>query len=239
MNETIEVVVVAAMEEEAAPFLEGLDAAAVTDLKAPFGQAWHLRHAERDVVVMRAGIGVVNGAAGATWAINTFNPKFLLSAGSAGGLATGLFVGDVVVGTSYLYMDADATNWGYELGQIPGMPPTFQADPGLVERALTTRHRGVKAQRILPGKILSGDRFVDERNVDRMRADFPGAIAVDMESTAIAHVAYLYSVPFVSVHGISDLCGQQADLDHTDSLTEVARRSAKVLSRVIDTLPHD
>lgn len=240
VNDTIEAVVVAAMQEEAEPFFEGIGATNAVSVEVPFGEAWHVNFDERDVVVLRSGVGLVNTAVAATHALTAFKPQVLLSAGSAGGLANGLFIGDVIVGTSYSYASADAQAFGYELGQIPGMPLAYEADEALLQAALAAKHTANQTSlTIRAGKILSSDVFVDARNADRIRADFPGALAADMESTALAQVAYLHGVPFLAVRGISDLCGQDAGEDFHFSIEEVARRSAHVLRHVITTLPHD
>lgn len=234
MNETIEVVAVAAMEEEAAPFLEGGTKAVEVDL--PIGKAWHVDFANRDVIVVISGAGLVNSVIAATHAIHQYTPRFLVSAGSAGGLAQGIYVGDVVVGTSYTYSDADASAFGYVPGQIPGMPEFYEADRDLVSAAIGAR---LEDQRVRSGRIVSGNTFVDARTVDHVRTTFPGALAADMESAALAQLAYLHELPFVSVRAISDLCGPEASSDFQFTLSEVAQRSAAVVRHLIETLPHD
>ncbi len=58
------------------------------------------------------------------------------------------------------------------------------------------------------GLVASGDIFVSRREeVDRILSVCPGAIAVDMESAAIAHVCHAKSVPFVCIRVISDTPG--------------------------------
>ncbi|MDO5494336.1 MAG: 5'-methylthioadenosine/adenosylhomocysteine nucleosidase, partial [bacterium] len=230
MNETIEVVAVAAMEEEARPFLDGGRNAKELDL--PIGKAWHVDFADRDVVVVVSGAGLVNAAIAAAHAVNEFRPQFLVSAGSAGGLAQGIFVGDVVVGTAYTYSDADATAFGYAMGQIPGMPERYEADPDLVRTATSFRLEEV---RVRSGRIVSGNSFVDAKKVDAVRAAFPGALAADMESAALAQLAYKHDLPFVSVRAISDLCGEEAAEDFKFSLEEVSQRSADVVRHLIKT----
>jgi 5'-methylthioadenosine/S-adenosylhomocysteine nucleosidase len=41
------------------------------------------------------------------------------------------------------------------------------------------------------------------------RHNFPQAVAVEMEATAIAHVCHNFSIPFVVVRAISDVADQQ------------------------------
>ncbi|MBE8528102.1 5'-methylthioadenosine nucleosidase, partial [Amycolatopsis sp. H6(2020)] len=66
------------------------------------------------------------------------------------------------------------------------------------------------------------------------REAFPRALSTDMETTAIAQVAAGYGVPFLSVRGISDLCGPAADQDFHLAVEIVAERSARTVLAVLD-----
>ncbi len=58
-----------------------------------------------------------------------------------------------------------------------------------------------------------------------MREAFSDAVATDMESTAIAQVAHAVGAEFVSVRGVSDLCGPEAGVDFHIGVDEAAARS--------------
>ncbi len=51
----------------------------------------------------------------------------IINTGSAGGSASTLKVGDIVVSDEARYHDADVTAFGYEYGQLP-LPGGFKAD---------------------------------------------------------------------------------------------------------------
>ena len=227
VSQDVTALIVAAMEEEAAPFLaEGTP----EEIEVPIGQAWRVSVGGADAVVLRCGVGLVNAAAAVGYVAARLAPKAIISVGSAGGLAEGIYVGDVVVGTAFTYSDADATAFGYAPGQVPGMPPQFEADPQLVRLAVHRRAHGV---RVWPGKIVSGNTFVTADTVEAVRATFPGTMAADMESAAAAQTAFLLGIPFVSVRGISDLCGPDAGHDFKIALEEVAERAAAVACDVV------
>lgn len=226
----VDAVILAAMVEEARALLSGHDAEPV-DL--PLGEAHRVAMGRRSVVVVRTGIGLVNAAAVSAIAVQTLRPRVVLSSGAAGGLAEGLYVGDVVVGTDYAYFDADATPFGYQLGQVPGMPLSYAASEEL-QAAVHQVH--LEEQRILPGMIVSGDAFVAGHNVDRVRRVFPRALAVDMESAAHAQVGHLFGVPYLAVRSISDLCGPTADADLSLSLHEVSARAGEVVRKLVNLL---
>ena len=73
-----------------------------------------------------------------------------------------------------------------------------------MEKALALRApEGVK---IKSGLTVSGEWFVDSR--EKMAAileRFPEAVAVDMESCAIAQTCLIYKTPFISFRIISDV----------------------------------
>ncbi|WP_315096600.1 5'-methylthioadenosine/S-adenosylhomocysteine nucleosidase [uncultured Cellulomonas sp.] len=227
----VDAVIVTAMADESAAFLARAD---VVGDPTAMGHAEHrlLTVCGRQVLLVQCGIGLVNSATAAAVAIQGTHPRAVISAGSAGGVGLDVRVGDVVVGSEYLYSGADARAFGYELGQVPGMPEVYEAEQILHDAAATAS----VDLRILSGTILSGDAFIDATRIDRMRSAFPSAMATDMESAALAHTAHLYGVPFLSVRGISDLCGPVAGADFLTHVDDAADRSAVVVLEVLRRL---
>lgn len=227
----VDAVVVVAMPDEAAPFVALAES--VGEL-TPDGHAEQrlLAVAGRRVLLVRSGIGHVAAATAAAVAIRTHRPRALVSAGSAGGIGRQVRVGDVVVGDRYLFAGADARAFGYDLGQIPGQPAGFDGDARLVASAAgAPDHLTVHT-----GTMLSGDAFVDARTVDAVRAAFPHALSTDMETTALAQTAHLAGLAFVSVRGISDLCGPVAGEDFLTHVDDAADRSAAVVLALLAAL---
>lgn len=225
-----DVLVLAAMAEEARPFLAGHDDA--TELEVRSGRAWRLERGRHVVTLVTTGIGLVNAAVATALAVERYQPRSVLSIGSAGGLGEDVRVGDIVVGSSYRYADADATAFGYEIGQIPSMPASYAGDPRLLELMRTD----ASDHTVRLGEIVSGNSFVAGGLTPVVRRRFPAALAADMESTAIAQVASRYRLPFVCVRAISDLCGPSAGEDFTTALDTVAQRSADAVWRLVDRL---
>lgn len=223
-------VVVTAMGVEATPFLER--ATSVGDETAVAGARRRLLHVgDARVLLVTCGIGLVNAATAAALALAEHAPRVVVSAGSAGGMGLDVRVGDVVVGASAVYGAADARVFGYALGQVPGMPARYDADPGLLAAAQAADPRGLTVR---TGTILSSDVFVDAERVEPLRTAFPDALACDMESAALAHAAHLLDVPFLSVRGISDLCGPIAGVDFDAHVDDAAERSATVVLGLLD-----
>ena len=224
--------VVVAMAEEAEPFLADADSRCENPHVIGGAELYAVEAAGRPVLVVRTGIGLVNAASTLSVMLERFKPSAVISAGSAGGLRADVNVGDLVIGTEFRYADADATAFGYEPGQVPGMPPAFAASSELVTAASSlAAAEGYAAWR---GTMLSGGAFVTARNVGATREVFPGALSTDMETTAIAQVTAGYGVPFLSVRGISDLCGPAADQDFHLAVEIVAERSARTVLALLD-----
>lgn len=227
-------VVLVAMDDEAAPFL---DLASEVGEPERVGRA-ELRHvtlAGQPILLVRSGIGFVNATAAGTSAILRHGVDVpLISAGSAGGLGKDVAVGDVVLGSRLVNADADARAFGYVLGQVPGMPEAYDAAPGLadaVRQAATT----VAGQVLREGTIGSGEKFATADLALRLRADFPDMLAIDMESAALAQLCHNFGTDFVSVRAVSDLCAP----DGTEFLTHVddaALRSAQVVTAAVGLL---
>ncbi len=156
-------------------------------------------------VLTQSGIGKVNAAIAAVELINRFHPDAIISTGVAGGASTELNVLEVVVATQCCYHDVycgDAGDDGAIYGQIPGRPARFDSDSRILSIA-TSLNCNTK---VVPGLIVTGDWFVDSREkMLDILSHFPEAMAVDMESSAIAHTCHQYGVPFISFRIISDI----------------------------------
>lgn len=220
-----DLVVVVAMDDEAAPFLARADRVGASR------EVGHARRTAlvlggREVLLVRSRVGHVAAATAAALALNEVGSVPLVSAGSAGGLGESVRVGDVVLGDRYLFAGADARAFGYAIGQVPGMPEAFVGDAGLLAAAAGA---GLADAAVHIGTMLSGDAFVHAGLVDRVRADFPDALSTDMETTALAQTAHLHGSVFLSVRGISDLCGPAAGDDFRTHVDDAADRSADIV----------
>ena len=130
---------------------------------------------------------------------------------------------------------ADVTAFGYEYGQLPGCPAGFKADEKLVAAAESC----IKALDLnaVRGLIVSGDAFINGSvGLAKIRHNFPQAIAVEMEATAIAHVCHNFKVPFVVVRAISDVADQQSHLSFEEFLAVAARQSTLMVENLVQNL---
>lgn len=159
------------------------------------------RIGDNSVVIQKCGIGKVNAAIGAEDMINLFAPDAIISTGVAGGTNKDVNIRDIVVSSSICYHDVwCGTECKY--GQVLGMPAAFTCNKKMLEKAMSVKYE----HKIHPGLIVSGDWFVDTKEkMVSILEKFPEAMAVDMESGAIAHTCFVNQIPFISFRIISDL----------------------------------
>lgn len=192
-------------------------------------------YAGKNVVLALSGIGKVNAAL-STALVLQHRPDFVINTGSAGGLGSGLKVGDVVIGTQTAHHDVDVTAFGYAIGHVPRMPARFESDPALCaaaeKAAAAFEHAAVHR-----GLIVSGDQFVhSSESVAEVRRHFPDAQAVEMEAAAIAQSCHRFGVPFVVVRAISDLADEEAGTSFETFLKTASVHSAKMVLQLIEAL---
>ena len=195
-----------------------------------------------DVVVVRSGLGKVNAALCAQRLVLQFGCTNIINTGVAGAMAHGLGVMDFVVSTDAVYHDMDAVGFGYELGQVPQMSVfSFVADKGMIEAAKKAfADLGLsKEHQMIEGRIATGDQFISDKvQLRHIKSLFPDALAVDMESAAIAQTCHLLGVPFVSFRVLSDTPGADGHLtQYMDFWASMAERSFEVTRRFLKALP--
>ncbi len=89
------------------------------------------------------------------------------------------------------------------------------------------------------GLIVSGDAFINGSvGLAKIKHNFPQAIAVEMEATAIAHVCHNFKVPFVVVRAISDVADQQSHLSFDEFLVVAAKQSSLMVETLVQKLAH-
>lgn len=186
-----------------------------------------------EIIVLQSGIGKVNAAVGTAILLERHQPDVVINTGSAGGFAADLAIGDIIVSDEVRHHDVDAVVFGYEMGQVPGMPAAYTADPAL--RALAREAIAELGEvRVREGLIATGDAFMaDPVRVEATRQQFPAMLAVEMEAAAIAQTCHLYQCPFVVVRALSDIPGSG---DNHLSFEQFLDIAADHSSRMVDVM---
>lgn len=163
-----------------------------------------------EVILAKCGIGKVNAALNTLAIIRGFHPDLVINSGVAGG-AGGLKIGDLLIAGKVAYHDV----WCGP-GTIPG------AADGYDLFFLPCRHTIEIAKRYLGegpesgisyGVIATGDIFVSKaEEIKRIHEVLPDAVAVDMESAAIAQACVSEGVEFNIIRVVSDTPGEAENI---------------------------
>ena len=203
---------------------------------------------EDRVILQKSGIATVNAAIQTVEMIRQYKPDVIISSGCAGGNGDDINIQDVVVSSQIAYHDVYCGEAiGHSVyGQVQGLPPRFEADPQLLDKAVSCWPLAISQMsdansqlpQLHPGLIVTGDWFVDTK--DKMReiiGHYPEAKAVDMESAAIAQTCYIYKVPFISFRVISDIPLRDTDASqYHDFWNTIAENSFQVTKTFIESL---
>jgi len=162
-----------------------------------------------DIILIESGIGKVSACIATMIILVSYKPDLIISIGAAGILNAKLQVGDIVLPNKACYYDVNLKIFNYHIGQIPKYPIFFTTNTQLVsiakkcvEKLNYTYHEGL---------ILTGDSFIYKQNVMiAIQNYFPSAVAVEMESTAVAQTCYNFKKPFLIIRAISDLTNKSS-----------------------------
>jgi adenosylhomocysteine nucleosidase len=175
------------------------------------------KKSDHDLII--TGIGKVNAAATLSQYLALHSVDIIVNLGFAG--ATQPYqVGDLVMIEASSYHDFNLTMFGYEKGQVPGMPAQFHSDPKL-KQLLKSRIKHLKT-----GHLYTGDVFMTEIQ--------PGSFLVDMEGAALYHVAHMHQIPIISVKVVSDVIGSENHLEQYQKFEE--HQGAQTLLQVYQML---
>lgn len=218
--------IIAAMPQELKILVEQLqDKVEVTVLGRTYYQG---RIGQHEVVLVQSGIGKVMSAMSVAILADRFAVDAIVNTGSAGAVADGIAIGDVVVATHLAYHDVDVTAFGYAYGQMAGQELYYPADQVLLEQ-LT----GVLAEQEITshlGLIVTGDSFIaGQDKIASIKEHFPDVLAVEMEGAAIAQAAVNTGKPFLVIRAMSDTAQGDANITFDEFIIQAGERSAQTL----------
>lgn len=192
--------IVVAMEKEFTPIANLLDAPD-SRTEGKFTYAWGTL-GQHQIAIIHAGIGKVHAALGTTMLIYHARPDCILSVGCSGGLRSNLNVGDIISANEISYHDVWCGE-GNDFGQVQGCPPRFTCHEELTKKICSDSQ--VKEN----GLFVSGEFFIPSQDVlQRLNNHFSDAIAIDMESAAVAQTCWIEGYPFAALRVISDTPGK-------------------------------
>ena len=235
----------------------GAMAQEIDEVKALLTEKTNVKIANREFVVGKInGVrcvvafskwGKVAATITATLLVQEFAVTDLIFIGTAGALADGLKVGDIVVSKRLVQHDLDARPMISRF-ELPLLNRIYvDSDPSLTElagRAVNNLlaqgaekmvgEEAVKEFNLNPslhyGDIASGDQFI---NSDEKRQEIlnllPDIQCVEMEGAAVAQVCLEFGIPFTVIRIISDTADHNARIDFNKFIVEVANAYSRAV----------
>lgn len=179
------------------------------------------------VTAVVSGTGKVNAALCTADLINIFKADMILNLGIAGGLDTQLKISDFFIGKDMVYHDVWCGDPN-KYGQVQGLPEMYHSAPELVS----------KLKQYPQGLLCCGDFFVEKaEDMQKIKNNFPTAMALDMESAAVAQTCYLYNTPLLVIKQISDVPGAE---NHAEQYAEfwknAPQKSVEIVQEILGIL---
>jgi adenosylhomocysteine nucleosidase len=185
----------------------------------------------RPVTLAQCGVGKVNAAA-LTQLMLLQDIDQVIFTGVAGALDDALGVGDIVISQDAMQSDPDVTALGYKLGEVPGEPLSWTADPRLVQLAQQAA-RTLEGVAVTVGRVLSCDQFIANAEKSQwLRETFAGS-CTEMEGAAMAQICAKWQVPFVIIRSISDSADHSAKVDFREFTLLAASRAKQVVREML------
>ncbi len=213
--------IVVALEKEAESFL------ALIENKKEFllagKKSYEFDVENKHIVLTICGVGKVNSALITQILIDKYSPEFIINFGTAGGFYKKTELLEYYVATKCCQYD-------FDLSELDNVPIGYIQDYDIV--FFPTYTDGLDF--LKKGVLASGDRFTDNKtdikNILEMECNLR-----DMEGGAIAHVCLANKVEFISIKGITDLCGNSTN-EFPVNLAKVCQNFGEIMLKVLKSI---
>ncbi len=216
----MKIVIIGAMEKEIENYRILFELQKQEKYLIPVEEGTYLEH---KIYVTKSGIGKVNAALTTQYLIDTLNPDIIINSGAAGSLDKNIKVLNLIIANSLSYHDFYPKRIC-----IQETPENNNIKPNKELIKIATKVIKNKNLEYHQGLIVSGDHFVTEaKERDKIKKE-TNALAVDMESTSIAHVSKLNKIPFLIIRVISDFADGVEDFEK-----EAGYLSSEIIKEII------
>ncbi len=196
-----------------------------------------------------SGIGKTNSAMITTILIEKFGCTDIIFSGVAGGIDNRLNVGDVVVSTDVYCVDYGRHTKGEMTVYQPGGDPFPGADethgyainklyrdkvefPAIDDLKPVLGHAPV----IQWGKVLTADIFMNCGETRKELFTKYEAQAFEMEGASVAQVATAFGVNWILVRALSDLAGEDSNINFEEFLSSTTYNASVVARKIVQCL---
>ena len=191
----------------------------------------------KEVVVVRSGIGKVNAGLCSQILVDRYHVDGIINTGIAGSLRNEINIGDIVLSTTAVQHDMDASGFGYSVGEIPQMGiKEFPTDDGLRELAIKCCQQANPDIQTFSGRVASGDQFISSKDKKNWIHDTFDAYCTEMEGAAIAQAAYLNQIPCLIIRAISDKADDSANMDYSVFEAKAVEHSVRLMAAMLEAM---
>ena len=187
----------------------------------------------KPMIVCCAGMGKAHAAATTQVLITRFGAQRIIFSGIAGNMTSKIGIGDVVVGKTVVYHDAQDDM----IAQSAPFTAEYPGDEEMVKAAMAAcEETGVKA---IAGKIATGDQFVGDSATKAAIAARVNPDCVEMEGAAVAQIAAKNNVPCVVLRAMSDNAdeaGHEVLVIKKFSISEYVTTATRIVARMLERL---
>ena len=187
----------------------------------------------KQVVVCCAGMGKANAASTVQVLCTKYGIDKLIFSGIAGNMTSKIGIGDVCIGETVVYHDAELSM----IAQSAPFQTEYHGDPALVRTALDACAAcGVKA---IAGKIATGDLFVGDSETKAAIEAKCAPDCVEMEGAAVSQIAAKNGVPCVILRAMSDNAdedGHEVLVVKKFSIGEYVATATKIVAAMVEKL---
>lgn len=181
------------------------------------------------LTLVQGGVGRKNAVKAAGCLLKSMKVDLLISAGVAGGIREGLNVGDLVVAERVGY--SRQSDFDSEELQL-------ESDYSCMKEVINIARQlsNGRGTRLHFGNLLTVDRVISSAGTKKRIGLGNPFLAVEMESAAVAEVAYREGVEFAAIRSISDDIEDDLHLDYDNMITDDGK--VKVTSIALEVMRH-
>lgn len=221
--------IIAAMQVEVRKLLENMD---IQSVENHYGRDVHIASFNGlELFIGVCGIGKANAASFTQLLIDKYDPDLIINTGIAGSLQAGLGTLSLVIADELYQHDIPSRILA---STYPGEGVSvFETDDKLRDVLVKSVPENVNLR---VGPVASGDNFINSQKLKEEIVEKTGALACDMESAAIAQIAFGAEKRCLIIRSISDEADDNADETYDNFEEAAANLSVEVLLQFLKNL---
>lgn len=221
--------IIAAMQVEVKKLLDNME---IQNVENHYGRDVHIAEFNGlKLFIGVCGIGKANAASFTQLLIDKYDPELIINTGIAGSLQAGLGTLSLVIADELYQHD------------IPTriLASTYPGD-GISVFETDEKLRGILVKSVPSevnlrvGPVASGDNFINSQQLKEEIVEKTSALACDMESAAIAQIAFGADKKCLIIRSISDEADDSADETYDNFEEAAANLSVEVLLKFLGNL---